>query len=156
MNENSEEDIQNFSHSELGSELEKMALSVENLESLLALHGENYLDETFGDLKNEVLDSSDVQSEGLAHSRSESNLHDSLEHSTSGLSSHRTIEMLLYLQNRSLSLGSSPNLDEWENDDDNGLVIINISKEEFVEFDQVCVMLRLFFLRWLILFFVGC
>lgn len=141
MNESSDEDFQNFHKSDLGSELEKVALAVEHLENLVALQGDACLDESFSDLKNEILDTSDLQSEGMVHSRSETNLNDSLEHNTSGLSSHRTIEMLLYLQNRSLSLGSSPNLDEWENDDDNGLIVINISKEEFVEFDQVCCVL---------------
>lgn len=136
MSESSEEDLHHFSKSDLGSELEKVALSVDNLENLLALQSDEYLDETFGDLKNEILDASDMQSEELIHSRSETNLNDSLDHNTSGLSSHRTIEMLLYLQNRSLSLDSLL-IDEWENDEDNGLIVINISKDEFVEFDQV-------------------
>lgn len=143
MNEASEEDIQNFSKSDLGAELEKVALSVDNLENLLALQGETYLDETFADLKNAALDTSDILSEGLNHSKSTTNLNDSLEHNTSGLSSHRTMEMLLYLHNRSLSLDSL-NFDEWDNDDDTGLVVINISKEEFVEFDQVSFTLPLF------------
>jgi len=54
----------------------------------------------------------------------------------------RTMDLLLYLQHRSTAPsheGTSEEYaeEEWENDDDNGYVVVAVSEEEFVEYDQV-------------------
>ncbi len=87
----------------------------------------------FSETSADFADTSQRSSYSNQNGQNQSNDSISASNSNHG-SPQKTVELLLYLQNR---LNFANMSDEWENDEDNGYVCITVTEEEYSEYDQV-------------------